>query len=58
MIDCHGDTVSFRPDVVNNSTAIACVEIIPAFLHQKQTNRQTNKQTKGVVAVVWINNDC
>lgn len=54
MIDCHGDTVSFRPDVVNNSTAIACVEIIPAFLHQKQTNRQT----KAVVAVVWINNDC
>lgn len=49
MIDCHGDTVSFRPDVVNNSTAIACVEIIPAFLHQKQTNRQTNKQTKAVV---------
>lgn len=57
MIDCHGDTVSFRPDVVNNSTAIACVEIIPAFLHQKQTNRQTDRQ-RLLLSVVWINNDC
>lgn len=53
MIDCRGDTVSFRPDVANNSTAIACVEIIPAFLHQKQTDRQ-----RLLLSVVWINNDC
>lgn len=33
MIDCYGDIVSFRLDVVNNFIVIVCVEIISVFLY-------------------------